>query len=313
MYAGFDPTADSLHIGNLLVLMNLLHWQRAGHQVIALVGGATGLIGDPSHRKSERVEIEKYLIEENTKCIANNIKTIFGNHEKHFWKGKQENLKPLILMNNLDWYTNVNVIEFVRNIGKCFRMGIMLNRSSVESRLNSETGMSFTEFTYQIFQAYDWFQLMKRYKCRFQIGGSDQLGNIMSGYDLITKKENEKVYGMTLPLITAEGGKKFGKSLRNAVWLSPTKSSSFQLYQYFIRTKDSDVESFLKLFTFLPLNKIAEIVEAHTKSPESRRAQQILAEQVTLLVHGGKNIYHHHHHHLDCLYYSSSCPFATCR
>lgn len=288
VYAGFDPTADSLHVGNLLILMNLLHWQRAGHQVIALVGGATGLIGDPSHRKKERVEMDKYLMEENLKSITNNIEIIFNNHLTYFWKNKQEHLKPLIIVNNLDWYTNVNVIEFVRSIGKYFRMGTMLGRASVQSRLNSDTGMSFTEFTYQVFQAYDWFQLMKKYKCRFQIGGSDQMGNIMSGYDLITKTGKEEVYGITLPLITAEGGKKFGKSLLNAVWLSPTKSSSFQLYQYFIRTKDSDVEKFLKLFTFIPLSKITEIVNDHMKSPEDRRAQKILAEQVTLLVHGGK-------------------------
>ncbi|XP_024887256.1 tyrosine--tRNA ligase, mitochondrial isoform X1 [Temnothorax curvispinosus] len=286
VYAGFDPTADSLHVGNLLVLMNLLHWQRAGHQVIALVGGATGLIGDPSHRKSERVEMERHLIEENIKCIAKNIETIFNNHKDYFWKNKETKLKPLIIINNLDWYTNVNVIEFVRSIGKYFRMGTMLGRSSVQSRLNSDVGMSFTEFTYQVFQAYDWLQLMKNYKCRFQIGGSDQMGNIMSGYDLITKSLRKEVYGLTLPLITAEGGKKFGKSLLNAVWLSPTKSSSFQLYQYFIRTKDSDVEKFLKLFTFIPLNKITEIVNGHMNDPEQRRAQKLLAEQVTLLAHG---------------------------
>ncbi|KAL6264774.1 hypothetical protein P5V15_004872 [Pogonomyrmex californicus] len=286
VYAGFDPTADSLHIGNLLILMNLLHWQRAGHQVIALVGGATGLIGDPSHRKSERIEMEKYLIEENVKSITKNIETIFNNHENYLWKKKKEALKPLIIVNNLKWYTDVNVIEFVRSIGKYFRMGTMLGRSSVQSRLNSDTGMSFTEFTYQVFQAYDWLQLMKNYKCRFQIGGSDQMGNIMSGYDLITKSTKKEVYGITLPLITAEGGKKFGKSLLNAVWLSPTKSSSFQLYQYFIRTKDSDIEKFLKLFTFIPLNNITEIVDAHMKDPEQRQAQKLLAQQVTLLVHG---------------------------
>jgi len=289
VYAGFDPTADSLHVGNLLILMNLLHWQRAGHQVITLVGGATGLIGDPSHRKSERIEIEKHLIEENVKSITKNIKIIFDNHENYFWKQKRENLKPLILVNNLDWYRNVNIIEFVRNIGKYFRMGTMLTKSSVELRLNSDIGMSFTEFIYQVLQAYDWLHLMECYKCRFQIGGNDQLGNIISGYDLITKIKKKKVYGLTLPLLTAEGGQKFGKSLLNAIWLSPTKSSSFQLYQYFIRTKDSDIEKFLKLFTFLPLNKISEIIDAHMKNPEGRRAQKILAEQVTLLIHGGKN------------------------
>lgn len=267
--------------------MNLLHWQRAGHQVIALVGGATGLIGDPSHRKSERVEMERYLIEENVKSITNNIETIFNNHEEYLWKNKKATLKPPIIINNLNWYTNVDVIEFVRSIGKYFRMGTMLSRTSVQSRLNSDTGMSFTEFTYQVFQAYDWLQLMKNYKCHFQIGGSDQMGNIMSGHDLITKSTRKEVYGITLPLITAEGGKKFGKSLLNAVWLSPAKSSSFQLYQYFIRTKDSDVEKFLKLFTFIPLNKITEIMKSHMNDPEQRRAQKLLAKQVTLLVHGG--------------------------
>lgn len=301
VYAGFDPTADSLHIGNLLILMNLLQWQRAGHQVIALVGGATGLIGDPSHRKSERVEMNKYLIEENVKSITKNIETIFNNHEYYFWRNKERALKPLIIVNNLDWYTNINVIKFVRSIGKYFRMGTMLGRSSVQSRLNSDTGMSFTEFTYQVFQAYDWLQLMKNYKCRFQIGGSDQMGNIMSGYDLITKSKGKEVYGITLPLITAEGGKKFGKSLLNAVWLSPTKSSSFQLYQYFIRIEDSDVEKFLKLFTFIPLNKITEIVKDHMKNPEQRKAQKLLAEKVTLLVHGGnfyKKIYYFIYYYL---------------
>lgn len=301
VYAGFDPTADSLHIGNLLILMNLLQWQRAGHQVIALVGGATGLIGDPSHRKSERVEMNKYLIEENVKSITKNIETIFNNHEYYFWRNKETALKPLIIVNNLDWYTNINVIKFVRSIGKYFRMGTMLGRSSVQSRLNSDTGMSFTEFTYQVFQAYDWLQLMKNYKCRFQIGGSDQMGNIMSGYDLITKSKGKEVYGITLPLITAEGGKKFGKSLLNAVWLSPTKSSSFQLYQYFIRIEDSDVEKFLKLFTFIPLNKITEIVKDHMKNPEQRKAQKLLAEKVTLLVHGGnfyKKIYYFIYYYL---------------
>ncbi|XP_011151333.2 tyrosine--tRNA ligase, mitochondrial [Harpegnathos saltator] len=291
VYAGFDPTADSLHIGNLLILMNLLHWQRAGHQVIALVGGATGLIGDPSHRKSERIEIEKCLIEENVKSIMKNIETIFTNHENYFWKYKQESLRPLIIVNNLNWYTDVNVIEFVRNIGKYLRMGTMLGRASVQTRLNSDTGMSFTEFTYQVFQAYDWLQLMIKYNCCFQIGGSDQMGNIMSGYDLIAKSTRKQVYGITIPLITAEGGKKFGKSLMNAIWLSSMKSSSFQLYQYFIRTKDSDVKKLFKLFTFLSLDKINEIVDEHMKNPEQRIAQKILAQQVTLLVHGEEGLF----------------------
>ncbi|XP_015177407.1 PREDICTED: tyrosine--tRNA ligase, mitochondrial [Polistes dominula] len=286
VYAGFDPTANSLHIGNLLILMNLLHWQRAGHQVIAVLGGATGLIGDPSHRKSERVEIEEVLLKENLVSIKEDIINVFNNHQKYFWPDKTRKLKPLQILNNLHWYKDINIIQFVRKVGKYFRLGTMLGRTSVQSRLNSETGMSFTEFTYQVFQGYDWLYLADNHNCLFQIGGSDQMGNIISGYDLITKATDKTVYGLTLPLITTEGGKKFGKSSGNAIWLSPTKSSSFQLYQFFIRTRDSDVENFLKFFTFLSLSKISDIVTEHFKKPEDRLAQKILAEEVTLLVHG---------------------------
>ncbi|XP_015595585.1 tyrosine--tRNA ligase, mitochondrial [Cephus cinctus] len=286
VYAGFDPTAESLHVGNLLVLMNLLHWQRSGHQVIALIGGATGLIGDPSHRLSERVEMNKLLVEDNVRSIMNNIQTLFENHKKFLWNDKQGKLKPVILVNNIKWYSNLNVIDFVRTVGKWFRLGSMLSRSSVQSRLNSDTGMSFTEFTYQVFQAYDWLHLLKNYDCRFQIGGNDQMGNINSGHDLIFRSTHEKVYGLTLPLITTEGGQKFGKSSGNAVWLSKHKSSSFQLYQFFIRSKDADVEQLLKFFTFLSLGEIKDLMQKHVEHPEKREAQRILAEQVTLLVHG---------------------------
>ncbi|OXU18021.1 hypothetical protein TSAR_004213 [Trichomalopsis sarcophagae] len=286
VYAGFDPTADSLHIGNLLVLMNLLHWQRGGHQVIAVVGGATGLIGDPSHRTNERVALDQDVLNSNITSIKKNIVTLFENHEKYFWKDMQYPLPPIKIVNNLSWYENVNILDFIRDIGKHFRMGTMLGRTSVQSRLKSETGMSFTEFTYQIFQAYDWLQLLNKYNCRFQIGGSDQMGNIMAGHELISRTARLNVFGFTLPLITAEGGKKFGKSLGNAIWLSPKRSSSFQMYQYFIRTTDADVENYLKLFTFLPLNQIKQIMVEHRQSPENRKAQQILAENVTLLVHG---------------------------
>lgn len=290
VYAGFDPTADSLHVGNLLVLMNLLHWQRGGHQVIALLGGATGLIGDPSHRTSERSELSDLVAKENIESIGQNIRTIFENHSKYFWEDEKDQLKAPIVLNNLEWYQGLNVIDFIRGVGKHFRLGTMMGRTSVQSRLNSEGGMSFTEFSYQIFQAYDWLCLAKTHNCCFQIGGNDQMGNMVSGYDLITKLSDKKVYALTLPLITAEGGKKFGKSVGNAVWLSPEKSSSFQLYQFFIRSKDSDVENYLKLFTFLPLGRIEEIIRAHQKAPEKREAQRILAENVTLLVHGGTKI-----------------------
>lgn len=267
--------------------MNLLHWQRAGHQVIAVLGQATGQIGDPSHRAKEREEIHSTIISQNIDSIRKNIETIFTNHKKYFWNDKKSEAKPPIILNNMDWYKNIQIIDFIRGVGKYFRLGAMMGRTSVQSRLNAEGGMSFTEFTYQVFQAYDWFYLFNKYKCRFQIGGNDQMGNIVSGHDLISKSLGQQVYGLTLPLITAEGGKKFGKSIGNAIWLSPEKSSSFNFYQFFIRTADSDVEKFLKLFTFLSLKEINQIMENHKAEPGKREAQRILADQVTLLVHGG--------------------------
>ncbi|KAI8040133.1 hypothetical protein M5D96_007563 [Drosophila gunungcola] len=221
IYAGFDPTADSLHVGNLLVIMGLIHCQRSGHRPIALVGGATGLIGDPSGRKTERNQLGESLI------------------------------------------------DFVANMGRHFRMGSMLSRSSVQSRLESEDGMSFTEFTYQIFQAYDWLHLLRRHNCCFQMGGSDQTGNLMTGHELISRE-----------------GDKFGKSAGNAVWLDGNKTSPFALYQFFLRMPDSEVEKLLKLFTFIPLPQIEQLMSEHTREPEKRKAQTLLAEDVTLLVHG---------------------------
>lgn len=267
--------------------MNLLHWQRSGHDVIALIGGATGLIGDPSGRNTERDQIEEVLIKENVASIKKNIETIFDNHEKYFWKDPNYKLKPIKIVNNSDWYNGVNVIEFIQRVGKHFRLGTMLGRTSVKIRMEQDSGMSFTEFSYQVFQAYDWLHLLNKYNCRFQIGGSDQMGNIVAGHDLISRIRNDQVFGITSPLITSEGGKKFGKSVGNAVWLSSKKSSSFQLYQFFIRTADSDVEKFLNLFTFLTIAEIEEIMLAHNKDPGKRDAQTILAEAVTILVHGG--------------------------
>ncbi|XP_076220595.1 tyrosine--tRNA ligase, mitochondrial isoform X2 [Nomia melanderi] len=270
--------------------MNLLHWQRRGHQVIALLGGATGLIGDPSFRTTERIEMEDIVLHENVKSINNDIKNIFENHEKYFCKNVRRNLIPVKILNNLEWYNNISPVSFIREIGKYFKMGTMLGRTSVQSRLQSDNGMSFTEFSYPLFQAYDWLHLYRTYNCKFQIGGHDQMGNIMSGYDLIAKYINKEVYGLMLPLITTKDGQKFGKSVGNAIWLSPSKSSSFQLYQFFVRTKDTDVEELLKLFTFLPLQNIQKIIEDHLKQPELRTAQKILAEQVTLLVHGDEGL-----------------------
>nr|CAD7439483.1 unnamed protein product [Timema bartmani] len=290
VYAGFDPTAQSLHIGNLLVLVNLLHWQRAGQRVVALVGGATGLIGDPSGRTNERIALAPSSVNENSASIVENIRRIFNNHEQYFWK-KGDKLHEIRIVNNYEWYSKLNAVDLVGQIGRHFRMGTMLSRQSVQSRLTSEGGMSFTEFCYQIFQAYDWLQLLQTHDCRFQVGGNDQMGNIMSGHDLISRLTKIKVYGLTLPLITSESGDKFGKSSGSAVWLDSRKTSPFQLYQFFIRVKDSDVGKLLKLFSFEPPGTIDEFVQKHQTKPELRIAQKKLAEQVTLLVHGEEGLH----------------------
>ncbi|XP_053607108.1 tyrosine--tRNA ligase, mitochondrial [Plodia interpunctella] len=286
VYAGFDPTANSLHVGNLLVIINLLHWQRSGHRVIALLGGATGHIGDPSGRNSDRVALEKDFIDNNIKCIKKNLETVFDNHYRYIWPKNEDFLKPLKIVNNESWYRNIDAIKFVSEIGRNFRMGTMLLKQSVQSRINSEVGMSFTEFTYQIFQSYDWLQLLNECDCRFQIGGSDQMGNISAGHELISRTVKKPVYGFTLPLVTTEEGDKFGKSAGNALWLDPEKTSPFNLYQYFIRTKDSEVERLLKLFTFYTLGEIKDIMFKHKQHPEERYPQMCLAEHLTLLVHG---------------------------
>ncbi|XP_030559999.1 tyrosine--tRNA ligase, mitochondrial [Drosophila novamexicana] len=288
IYAGFDPTADSLHVGNLLVIMGLLHCQRAGHKPIALVGGATGLIGDPSGRKTERNQLGESVLDANLQAIERQLRKVFKNHEDCLWDTrKTAPLAPLTIVNNAEWYANLNLIDFVANMGRHFRMGSMLSRSSVQSRLESEDGMSFTEFTYQIFQAYDWLHLLRKHNCCFQMGGSDQMGNLMTGHELISRVErNREVFGMTLPIVTNEEGDKFGKSAGNAVWLDENKTSPFALYQFFLRMPDSEVEKLLKLFTFIPLPEVEQLMREHAKEPEKRKAQTILAEDVTLLVHG---------------------------
>lgn len=288
VYAGFDPTAESLHIGNLLIICSLIHWQRAGHFPIALLGGATAQIGDPSGKTKDRDEAALYILEENTDGIKRNIQTVFANHEKYFWekKAKAERLQPLQIVNNSKWYESMNVVDFIGHVGRQFRMGTMLRRESVQTRLDSEVGMSFTEFTYQIFQAYDWLHLYRKYNCRFQIGGSDQMGNIVSGHHLIDRFEKASVFGVTVPLVKTTHGDKLGKTAGNAVWLNPKMSSPFEMYQHFARTTDNDVEILLKCFTFNSDAEIDAIVREHKNTPSKRTAQKKLAEDVTLLVHG---------------------------
>lgn len=203
-----------------------------------------------------------------------------------FWSPDKEPLKPPIIVNNADWYEHINSIEFITKIGRYFRMGEMLSRTSVQSRLHSDTGMSFTEFTYQICQAYDWLHLYEKYKCRFQLGGSDQMGNMNSGHDLISKKEKVQAFALTLPIIANEEGDKFGKSGGQAIWLDDQRTSAYNLYQFFIRQPDSEAEKLLKLFTFMSITEINEMLIRHKRTPELREPQKKIAEDVTLLIHG---------------------------
>ncbi|XP_029641145.1 tyrosine--tRNA ligase, mitochondrial [Octopus sinensis] len=285
IYCGFDPTASSLHVGNLLAIIALLHSQRVGHQPIAVVGGCTAKIGDPSGRKTDRVPMDNELIEENSSSIKESLQRIFDNHRDFLWKQPNKELPEPLILNNEEWYANLNVIDFLAKYGRSFRLADMLSKHSVKSRLSSPEGMNFTEFTYQMFQSFDWLTLHKHYNCSIQIGGNDQLGNIVAGYEFISQMTDEKVLGLTIPLLTTTTGDKLGKSAGNTVWLNADKTSPFDLYQYFLNQPDADVERLLKLYTFLSNEHIENIMEEQRAKPHERIGQRTLAEQVVLLVH----------------------------
>lgn len=249
VYAGFDPTAESLHVGNLLVIMSLLQCQRAGHKVIALIGGATARIGDPSGKSAERPVLPEEDVQKNISGLRENLSRIFRHHEEHFCDGV-DSVQPAEIINNDDWYRTTNIVDFLGNVGRHLRMGRMLSRQSVRSRLDSEHGMSLTEFTYQAFQAYDWLHLNDSRGCDIQIGGSDQMGNIMAGYELISRVRDRPVFGLTLPLITSEEGEKLGKTAGTPVWLAEEKMTPFNFYQFFVRTpgtSNSNADKALKV------------------------------------------------------------------
>ena len=278
LYCGFDPTADSLHIGHLLPLLVLKRFQLAGHRSIALVGGGTGLIGDPSGKVSERTLNPKEVVEQWAQKIRNQLGRFLD-------FDTQEN--PAILANNYEWLGSLQVIEFLRDIGKNFPLGAMLAKDSVEARMNK--GISFTEFSYMILQSYDYLKLNEMYGCEMQIGGSDQWGNITAGIELIRRtsvREEKEMYGLTMPLVTKSDGTKFGKTEAGAVWLDPEKMSPYKFYQFWLNTDDKDVVKFLKYFTFLAVEEIDELAQGVEKEPEKRRAQRTLAIEVTKLVHG---------------------------
>lgn len=279
LYCGFDPTADSLHIGHLLPVLMLRRFQLAGHRPIALVGGATGMIGDPSFKASER--------------SLNSAETVAG------WVAKiREQLTPFLqfegenaaqMANNADWFADMNCLDFLRDIGKHFSVNAMMNKESVKQRLErDDVGISFTEFAYSLLQSYDFAQLNQRHDCALQIGGSDQWGNITAGIDLTRRLNKATVYGLTLPLVTKSDGTKFGKTEGGAVWLSAAKTSPYQFYQFWLKVADEDVYKFLKYFTFLSVAEIDAIEAKDRASGVKPEAQRILAEEMTRLIHGAE-------------------------
>ena len=272
LYCGVDPTADSMHIGHLLPFLVLKRFQNAGHQPIVLVGGATGTIGDPSGKNAERQVQTLETVQYNVECLTKQLKSLFGNSAK--------------FVNNYDWTHNLNIIDFLRDFGKSFSISQMIAKDTVKSRL--ETGISFTEFTYQILQSMDFNHLYANYNCKLQIGGSDQWGNIVSGLDLIRKKQGHEAcaFGLTLPLVTKSDGTKFGKTESGAIWLDAKKTSPYEMYQFFINTADADAVKFLKYFTFLSATTIEEIATKFEVAPHERLAQKTLAYEIVKIIHG---------------------------
>ena len=280
-YIGFDPTSRSLHVGNLLPIMGLVRLQRSGHIPIALVGGGTGLIGDPSGKYSERSILSKGE-------ISDNLDSIHSQLEKFLDFKSNENAARII--NNADWLTKINLTDFLRDIGKHFTINYMMKKESVKSRLTRETGISFTEFSYMTLQAYDFYHLHKEYNCKLQMGGSDQLGNILAGVDLINKKNPGEAgplaHGIVFPLVTSSSGEKFGKSIGQAPTLDPEKTSPYKLYQFFLNTPDDDVTDYLKYFTLLDEKTITGLEKSKESNPKDRVSQKKLAEELVKIVHG---------------------------
>ncbi|MCK6411819.1 MAG: tyrosine--tRNA ligase [Azonexus sp.] len=277
LYCGFDPTADSLHLGHLVPVLILKRFQDAGHTPIALVGGATGMIGDPSFKATER--------KLNTPDVIASWVGKIRDQVKPFLKFEGDN--AAIMANNYDWFSGMNCLEFLRDIGKHFSVNAMIKKESVQQRLvREDQGISYTEFSYSLLQGYDFAELYKRHGCKIQVGGSDQWGNITAGTDLTRRLHQTQAYGMTVPLITKADGTKFGKTESGAVWLDPKKTSPYAFYQFWLNTADADVYKFLKFFTFLPVARINEIEAADKASGGKPEAQRILAEEATRLVHG---------------------------
>jgi len=273
-YVGFDPTADSLHVGSLVPVMGLAWLQRHGHTPIALVGGGTGMVGDPSGKREERPVMTLEQIDRNARSLARQLTRFLS----------FEGANAARMRNNADWLRSIPLMEFLRDTGKHFTLSYMLQKESVRSRM--EVGITYTEFSYMLIQAYDFWHLYRTEQCEVQMGGSDQWGNITAGIELIGRREGAQAHGLVSPLMTTASGGKFGKSEGGNVWLDPERTSPYQFYQFWVNTDDRDVERYLKLFTFLRLDQIASAMAGHGKDPGNRTAQRLLAREVTATVHG---------------------------
>ena len=283
-YIGFDPTADSLHIGSLVQIIILMHFQKHGHAPIILVGGATGMIGDPSGKSDERNLLDQDTLEKNCAGIENQLQK-FLNFTTSLPNAAQ-------LVNNYDWMKSYSLIDFSREVGKHITVNYMMAKESVKKRLGSEArvGMSFTEFTYQLLQAYDFLHLYKTNDCRLQLGGSDQWGNITTGTELIRRKEGGKAYAITCPLIKKADGTKFGKTEDGNIWLDKNRTSPYKFYQFWLNTSDEDALSYIKIFTFLSEKEVDQKIKEHKKAPHLRLLQKTIAHEVTILVHGSEEL-----------------------
>jgi tyrosyl-tRNA synthetase len=277
-YVGFDPTADSLHIGSLVPILLLVHLQKAGHKPIALVGGATGMVGDPSGKSEERNMLGLDELEKNIAGVKKQL--------EQFLDFSLEKPNAAELLNNYDWFKNISFLDFIREAGKHITVNYMMAKDSVKKRLEGENGMSFTEFTYQLVQGYDFYWLHQHKNCKLQMGGSDQWGNIVTGTELIRRKNGGEAFAFTCPLIKKSDGGKFGKTEKGNIWLDPAKTTPFQFYQFWLNATDVDAETWIKIFTFLDEPFIQSIIEEHRQNPSARVLQKKLAEELTRFVHG---------------------------
>ena len=279
-YIGFDPTSDSLHIGSLVPILLLVHLQKAGHKPVALVGGATGMVGDPSGKSEERNLLSEDVLNHNLSCVKRQLEKFLD------FSPVRSNAAEMV--NNYDWFRDMRFLDFIRDVGKHITVNYMSAKDSVRKRLEGENGMSFTEFTYQLVQGYDFYWLYTHKNCRLQMGGSDQWGNITTGTELIRRKSGGEAFAFTCPLLTKADGGKFGKTEKGNVWLDPEKTSPYQFYQFWLNAADTDAEKWIKIFTFLSREEITALVEEHKGTESARLLQKRLAESITVLVHGNE-------------------------